>query len=93
MTSDSVGHMILTPTQPVGSGRPQRRSHPGPPHPESRALPTELSCNENRETGMVDGECYKGERGGSLDAQCYTSKSKEGSRCAEVHSSLPHWCF
>ena len=33
---------ILAPNQPVGSGRPQRESNPGPPHQESRALPTEL---------------------------------------------------
>ena len=37
MTSVSAGHTILTPTQPVGSGRPQRESNPGPPHQESRA--------------------------------------------------------
>ena len=42
MTSVSAGHIIQTPTQPVGSGRPQRESNPGPPHQESRALPTEL---------------------------------------------------
>ena len=42
MISVSAGHIILTPTQPVGSGRPQRESNPGPPHQESRALPTEL---------------------------------------------------
>ena len=42
MTSVSAGHIILTPTQPVGSGRPQRGSNPEPPHQESRALPTEL---------------------------------------------------
>ena len=42
MTSVSAGHIILTPTQPVGSGRPQRESNPGPPHQESRALRTEL---------------------------------------------------
>ena len=42
MTSVSAGHIILTLTQPVGSGRPQRESNPGPPHQESRALPTEL---------------------------------------------------
>ena len=42
MTSISAGHIILTPTQPVGSGRPQRESNPGPPHQEPRALPTEL---------------------------------------------------
>ena len=29
MTSVSAGHIILTPTQPVGSGRPQRESNPG----------------------------------------------------------------
>ena len=39
MTSVSAGHIILTPTKPVGSGRPQRESNPGPPHQESRALP------------------------------------------------------
>ena len=42
MTSISAGHIILTPTQPVGSGRPQRGSNTGPPDQESRALPTEL---------------------------------------------------
>ena len=42
MTSVSAGHIILTPTQPVGSGRPQREWNPGPPHQESRALLTEL---------------------------------------------------
>ena len=43
MTFVSAGHMIvLTPTQPVGSGRPQRESNPGTPHQESRALATEL---------------------------------------------------
>ena len=42
MTSVSAGPIILTPTQPVGSGRPQRGSNPGPPHQESCALPTKL---------------------------------------------------
>ena len=42
MTSISAGHIILTPTRPVGSGRPQRGSNPGPPDQESRALSTEL---------------------------------------------------
>ena len=42
MTSVSPGHIILTLTQPVGSGRPQQGSNPGPPHQESQALPTEL---------------------------------------------------
>ena len=43
MTSDSAGHIILTPTQPVGSGRPEWESNPEPPHQKSRILPTELS--------------------------------------------------
>ena len=42
MPSVSAGNIILTPTQPVGSGQPQRESNSGPPHQESRALPTEL---------------------------------------------------
>ena len=41
MTSVSAGHIILTPTQPVGSGRPERKSNPRSPEQESRALPTE----------------------------------------------------
>ena len=44
MTSVSAGHFILTPTQPVGSGRPQLGSNPGPPHRKSRALPTEFTA-------------------------------------------------
>ena len=42
MTFVSAGPIILTPTQPVGSGRPQQESNPGPPHQKSRALSTEL---------------------------------------------------
>ena len=33
---------LYTPTQPIGSERPQRESNPGPPHQESHALLTEL---------------------------------------------------
>ena len=61
MTSDSAGHIILTPTQPVGSGRPQRESIPGPPHQESRALPTELpppppkQADRNKEIKVLTG--------------------------------------
>ena len=42
MTSGSADHILLTPTQPVGSGRPQGESNPEPPHQEMHALPTEL---------------------------------------------------
>ena len=44
MTSVSDGHIILTPTQPVRSGRPQRKLNPRPPHHELHALQIELPC-------------------------------------------------
>ena len=34
MTSISAGHIILTPNQPVGSGRSKRKSNQRPPHQE-----------------------------------------------------------
>ena len=58
MTSVSAGHIILTPTQPVGSGRPQRESNPRPPHQESRALPTEL-LRPPHKRGKDVGTCDK----------------------------------
>ena len=61
MASIPAGHIILTPTQPVGSGRPQRGSNPGPPDQESRALPTELPRPPEREKG--------GERGGKREIE------------------------
>ena len=42
MISVSAGHIILTPTQPVGSGRLQPESNTESPHLESHALLTEL---------------------------------------------------
>ena len=61
MTSVSAGHIILTPTQPVGSGRPQRESNPGPPDQESRALPTELPRPQVRDESVYHplGVAYK----------------------------------
>ena len=47
MTSVSAGHIILTPTQPVGSGRPLRESNLGPPHQESRALPLSYRASKS----------------------------------------------
>ena len=47
MTSISAGHIILTPAQSVGSGRPQQESNPGPPHQELRAL---IKINEYYKT-------------------------------------------
>ena len=67
LTSVSVGHIILTPTQPVGSGRPQRESNPGPPHHESRALPNELprppKKQEEKEEKKRDTNRDGGEKG------------------------------
>ena len=42
---DSAGHIILTPTQTVGSRRPLRGSNSGPPHQESGALPQDQIMN------------------------------------------------
>ena len=56
MTSVSAGHIILTPTQPVGSGLPQWESNPEPPHQESCALPTELPRPPEEEEEEEEGE-------------------------------------
>ena len=48
MTSVAAGHIIMTPTQTVESGRPQRELNPGRPLQESRALPTELALQKER---------------------------------------------
>ena len=64
MTFISAGHIILTPTQPVGSGRPQRGSNPGPPDQESRALPTELPRPPNERGGEERERERERERGG-----------------------------
>ena len=68
MTSVSAGHIILTPTQPVGSGRPQRESNPGPPQQESRALPQ--SYRAPREMGERERKREReGEFGGLREIQ------------------------
>ena len=43
MTSVSASHIILTPTQPEGSGLLQWESNPGPPHQESHSIRYPLS--------------------------------------------------
>ena len=68
MTSGSDGHIILTPTQPVGSGQPQRELNPGPPHHESRALPTELPRPPKKRMGMRS-KCKKEMRWRSQSSQ------------------------
>ena len=62
MTSISAGHIILTPTQPVGSGGPQRGSNPGPADQESRALPTELPRPPERKRERQTQREKEGER-------------------------------
>ena len=47
----TAGHIILTLTQPVESGWPQRESNPGLPHQESSALPTELPTEHTQVQG------------------------------------------
>ena len=68
MTSVSAGHIILSPTQRVGSGRPQRGSNPGPPQQESRALPTELPppSPERKRGNEREGERGREEEGERL---------------------------
>ena len=72
MTSISAGHIILTPTQPVGGGRSQRGSNPGPPDQESRALPTELPRPRGRERER--------ERGRDVDRERERDKETERGR-------------
>ena len=45
MTSVSAGDIILTPTQPVGSGRPQQGSNPGPPYNNANPTSSLVSCS------------------------------------------------
>ena len=54
MISVSASHIILTLTQTVESG-PQQGLNPGPPHQESRALPTELQLP----SGFMKGKMIK----------------------------------
>ena len=57
------------PADKVGSGRPQRGSNPGPPHQESRALPTELPRppNPSMRSKMSS---IRGSRGGGGLGRC-----------------------
>ena len=52
----AAGHIILTPSQSVGSWRPQRELNPGPPHQESRALATELPRPRGNKEKQREGE-------------------------------------
>ena len=74
MTSVSAGHIIpkilliiLTPTQPVGSRRPQRGSNPGPPHQKSHALPTELPQPQNQSFQKQSGSRNLEEKKATID--------------------------
>ena len=50
--------IIQTPTQPVGSGRPQRESNTGPHHQESRALPQSYRAPTNKYSKMIKTNHY-----------------------------------
>ena len=62
MTSVSAGHIILTPTHPVGSGWSQQESNPGPPHLESPALLTELPSPAWQAPDFLNLENYMGQK-------------------------------
>ena len=78
MTSVSAGHIIQTPTQPVGSGRPQRESNPGPPHQESRALPQSYRAPHERERERKREK--KRERERKSERERETERDREGAR-------------
>ena len=81
MTSVSAGHIIQTPTQPVGSGRPQRESNPGPPHQESRALPQSYRAPIERAKGrQTEGQREKEDEKSKFHSMClahYAKKKKK----------------
>ena len=90
MTSVSAGHIIQTPTQPVGSGRPQRESNPGPPQQESRALPQSYPPPHNNNSNIAEaGESERvGERerkrGGERGRHKLRNSEREKSGCVKV---------
>ena len=79
MTSVSAGHIIQTPTQPEGSGRPQRESNPGPPHQESRSLPQSYRAPRERER---ERERERGREGGR-DRDRETERDRQTDRQTE----------
>ena len=90
MTSVSAGHIIQTPTQPVGSGRPQRESNPGPPHQESRALPQSYRAlrDWDRKRGREEGEGCVFTMGVSLHQNHYFfSIASRDLVCIENHNA------
>ena len=101
MTSVLTGHIILTPTQPVGSGRPQRGSNPGPPHPESRALPTEDEdgekiekkkshhCSTNNRAGDKNGQDQEGD--GVADLSKHGINLSQIGACPKGSPSIKNW--
>ena len=87
-TSVSTGHIILTPTQQVGSGRPQRESNLGFPHQELSALPTELP-RPPKERGERETE-IETERDRETDSQTERDREREWEwRGTERLSFLP----
>ena len=81
MTSVSAGHIILTLTQPVASGRPQRKSNPRPPHQDSRALPTELPRPRQRERERERERERKREREREREKERKKERERERPNC------------
>ena len=93
-TSVSAGRIILTPTQPVASGRPQRGSNSGPPHQESRPLPTELPPPPPPPPpGIAVPHCYWGrELFCSLCyARCHRKEGKKLGKPLQLTCGLVGW--
>ena len=80
MTSVSAGHIILTPTQPVGSRRP--------PHQKSHALPNELPRPPREERGGVREIERDKERGGIEQRVLEKLGEKERKVGREIHFFL-----
>ena len=87
MTSVSAGHIILTLTQPVGSGRSQRESNPGPPDQELRALPTESNAQICRDFEIVSSTFFFIPYYGNNDNPCYNDTLRKERELSLLPSS------
>ena len=87
MTSVSAGHIILTPTQPVGSGRPQRESNAGPPHQESRALPQSYGAPPPPPPSLGGPELAPTHPKIKLSIRKYKDKERAGGQEEDQHNS------
>ena len=91
MTSISAGHIILTPTQQKGSGRPKRDSTPGPSHRESRAVPTELPRPRDIERiyqRITQTHRQTGTKNGQIGAKTEKGTGRQRGQMREVNKTV-----